>query len=84
MSFINLAETLSAGPWWETIQGINILLNLGFLYQDIKHFFELYELRKSWNNGDRENVLNNPRFENELKLRDLIIGIRDTMMSDGY
>ena len=41
-------------------------------------------MRKSWRSGAKEDVMGNPMFQNEIKLRDLIIKIRDTMMIDGY
>jgi hypothetical protein len=41
-------------------------------------------MRKSWISGDREDMMGNSMFQNEIKLRDLIIKIRDTMMTDGY
>ena len=77
-------DTVSAGPWYETIHGLNILINVGFLGADIKNFYDLYQMRKSWKSGDRENVTGNSMFQNEIKLRDLIIKIRDAMMIDGY
>ena len=79
-----ILDTVSSGPWYETIHGLNILINIGFLGTDIKKFYDLYQMRKSWKSGDREDVMENPMFQNEIKMRDLIIKIRDTMMIDGY
>ena len=82
-----ILDTVSSGPWYETIHGLNILINIGFLGVDIRNFYELYQMRKSWKSGnyeEKENVMGNPMFRKEIKLRDLIIKIRDTMMTDGY
>ena len=79
-----ILDTVSSGPWYETIHGLNILINIGFLGTDIRKFYDLYQMRKSWKSGDREDVMENPMFQNEIKMRDLIIKIRDTMMIDGY
>ena len=82
-----ILDTVSAGPWYETIHGLNILINIGFLGTDIKKFYDLYQMRKSWksgNYGEKEDVMRNSMFQNEIKMRDLIIKIRDTMMIDGY
>ena len=82
-----ILDTVSSGPWYETIHGLNILINIGFLGVDIKNFYQLYQMRKSWKSGnyeEKENVMGNPMFRKEIKLRDLIIKIRDTMMTDGY
>ena len=79
-----ILDTVSAGPWYETIHGLNILINIGFLGTDFKKFYDLYQMRKSWKSGEKEDVMGNPMFQNEIKLRDLIIKIRDTMMIEGY
>ena len=79
-----ILDTVSAGPWYETIHGLNILINIGFLGVDIKNFYELFQMRKSWKCGAKEDVMGNSMFQNEIKMRDLIIKIRDTMMIDGY
>ena len=76
--------SISAGPWYEAIHGLNILINIGFLGADLKNFYDLNQMRKSWKSGAKEDVMGNPMFQNEIKLRDLIIKIRDTMMIDGY
>ena len=79
-------DNVSAGPWWELIQGLNILINVGFLGIEINRFHELYNLKNSWKTGgnDKVEVMKNSKFENEFKMRNLIIEIRDTMMSNGY
>ena len=43
-----ILDTVSSGPWYETIHGLNILINIGFLGVDIKNFYQLYQMRKSW------------------------------------
>ena len=79
-------DSISAGPWWELIHGLNILINVGFLGIEINKFQEFYKLKNSWKTGGnaKVEVMKNSKFENEIKMRNLIIEIRDTMMSNGY
>ena len=70
-----ILDTVSSGPWYETIHGLNILINIGFLGVDIKNFYDLYQMRKSWKSGNYEekvDVMGNPMFQNEILILDWI------------
>ena len=77
---------VSASPWWEAIHGLNIIMNAGFIRMDIKKFWELQTMRKSWNAGgeERTELLKNEKFEDIVQMRDLIREIRDEIMKEGY
>ena len=69
-------------PWFTTIHVLNIATNVGFLLWDANKIWELNEQRRAWNEDgeDRQNLLKNPKFEKEVKLRNEILKIRDEIV----
>ena len=81
-----IGEVAGSGPWWEAIQGINIVIKSAFMVVDVKEFMELHKMRNDWYAGGerRVDLLKNPKFEKEIKLRDNIRDIRDNIMKHGF
>ena len=73
-----IGDAAGAAPWWEVFQGINVLINAGLIWMDIKKFLELYKMREAWNEGGeaKQELLRKPIFKEELSMRDLIDKIR--------
>ena len=80
------AAAAASFPWWEVFHGLNILINSGFILMDGKKFYDLYKMRRDWGEGgeERQELLKNNKFEREVKMRDFIRNIRDSINSDGY
>ena len=83
------AAAAASFPWWEVFHGLNILINSGLVIMDGKKFYDLYKMRRAWGEGgeelgERQELLKNDKFEKEVRMRDLIFKIRESICSDGY
>ena len=84
VSFIG--DAVGSAPWFETIQGLNVLINAGIFRMDVKKFWELNEMRMAWNAGGEAKIklLKNPKFKKEVAMKELINKFRDQILAEGY
>ena len=82
-----IGDALGGVPWFEAFQGLNVLINFGLIAMDIKKFWELNKMRETWNKGKqarREMLEENPYFENEKSVKDVIFEIREKIVRQDY
>ena len=66
--------------WADILQGLSIFVNSVFLVYDLKKFLELREAKKTWENGEKSEILKQEKFSDVKELRDIILKIRDQIM----
>ena len=81
-----IGDAVGAAPWFEFVHSLNIIINTGFIFTDIKKFWELNKMRKAWNEGGdaKIDMLEKEKFEKEMSMKDLIDKIRDQILEKGY
>ena len=83
-----IGDAVGAAPWFEFVHGLNILINAGLIFTDIKKFWELNKMRKAWNKGGDAKIemleKEKKKFEKEMSMKDLIDKIRDQISKKGY
>ena len=83
-----IGDAVGAAPWFEFVHGLNILINAGLIFTDIKKFWELNKMRKAWNKGGDAKIemleKEKKKFEKEMSMKDLIDKIRDQILEKGY
>jgi len=68
------------------MHGLNFFVNGYFLYEDTKEFNELNRMRKAWNEGGEKKmtVRENSKFDTDMKMKKIILQIRDKIIEDGF
>ena len=72
------------GLWGNLLQGVNILVNGAFLFNDIREYIQLKKMRKDWKDGNRKEILKEEKFKVYFELKKEIQEIGNQMRSNGY
>jgi hypothetical protein len=83
---VNVISDVSKAPWVEAIHGLNVIINSGFIIMDGISFYKLYNMKKAWHSGDKrkEELLENSKFEDQKKMKDLIREIHFGIVNDEF